>query len=105
MKKYVDVGNNLLEGRALRLALMSTHYRKPLDWSDKKLDDARKALMKWYKLLDNVVIEPEDDDIFVAALYDDINTPKAIARLHELAKEKNLPKLIGALNLIGLGMT
>ena len=100
--KIID--NEALKGRAIRLAILSTHYKSPLDWNDKKLKDAEKALHKFYKALDNKEVIPEDDEEFVAAMYDDMNTPKAIARLHVLAKNKELGKLMGSLNLIGLGV-
>lgn len=97
------IDNNSFKGRSIRLALLSSHYSKPLDWTDKRLDDAEKALHKFYRLLDGKELTPQDDDDFVKALYDDINTPKAIARLHQLANNGELEKLLGNLNLIGLG--
>lgn len=103
MKEETVIENKEFKGRAIRYAIMATHYKKPLNWTDKCLEDAEMALMKFYKLLDNKDVQPEDDAGFVAALYDDLNTPKALSILHQLAKKKQLGKLLGSLNLIGLG--
>jgi cysteinyl-tRNA synthetase len=75
-------------GEAIRLALLSTHYRDPLDWTAQKLAQARAALDRWYRALDL----PGDRSAAAAlpgavrdALEDDLNAPLAIAQLHELA--------------------
>ena len=74
-------------GEAVRFALLSAHYRKPLDWSVDTLDRAARALDRFYAALEGSGDEPGDEvpPQVLAALEDDINTPKAIAVLHELA--------------------
>jgi cysteinyl-tRNA synthetase len=76
-------------GEALRLALLTAHYRQPLDFSRDALAIARQILDGWYRVLlentDVPVQEVADDPAFTAALHDDLNTPSAIVRLHELA--------------------
>lgn len=99
----LDITKIDFKGRAIRLALLSSHYKKPLDWNDKLLKDAQKTLFKFYSVLMYADLEPEEDKEFLDALYNDLNTPKAIARLHALAKKKELNKLFFCLNLIGLG--
>ena len=82
-------------GEVVRLALLSAHYRQPLDWSADVLVEARRKLDRLYNTLRNVSgalagweeVAPAED--FVAALEDDINTPRALAVLFELAREIN----------------
>ena len=97
---------NKVSGQVLRLALISAHYKQPLDWNDKLLEDCQNTIDKWYnvylasnKELDNETIQP---------LYDDINTPGYIANLHKLydkaSKGNDEDKQIfnSACNFIGL---
>ena len=42
---------NKISGQIIRLALMSTHYKQPLDWNDKLLSDCENTLDKWYQSL------------------------------------------------------
>ena len=70
-------------GEALRLAMLATHYRQPINWTAKGVSDARRTLDQWYELAGDA--EPgEIDEAVEAALSDDLNTPRAIAALHEL---------------------
>lgn len=80
-----------LHGEVVRYALLSTHYRKPLDWNEKVLHDAKKALDAFYRAVQSVpqakrATAPEK---VVAALRDDLNTPKAFAELHQLVQQLN----------------
>jgi cysteinyl-tRNA synthetase len=79
-------------GEAIRLCLLSAHYRAPLDWTDEALSHARQALDRLYGALRPVGPGPAAPAIptaVQAALEDDLNTPKAIAELHELAGRLN----------------
>jgi cysteinyl-tRNA synthetase len=74
-------------GEALRLALISTHYRQPLPWTGKAIADARRTLDHWYELTAGVADGgPLCADV-LEALQDDLNTPQAIAALHVLRSE------------------
>jgi cysteinyl-tRNA synthetase len=79
-----------IPGEAIRLALLSTHYRDPLDWTDEKLDQAKAALDRWYRALSlnggDMLIPEQAPREVVEALEDDLNTPRAIACLHEIAR-------------------
>jgi len=81
-------------GEAIRLVLLTAHYRQPLDWTDGVLDEARRKLDRLYGALRELGdVEPAAGvgapDAFVAALEDDLNTPMALAQLFELAREAN----------------
>ena len=81
-------------GETLRFALLSAHYRSPLNFSSALLDNAQSTLDSFYLALRNVAdIEPTrvttaESPVFKAIL-DDLNTPAAIAELHRLAKVLN----------------
>ncbi|WP_426689381.1 cysteine--tRNA ligase [Rhodanobacter ginsengiterrae] len=76
---------------ALRLRLLSGHYRQPLDWSDAAIAQATSTLDGWYRVLrDLAAVELPSADLPVpagieAALCDDLNTPQALAELSVLA--------------------
>ena len=79
-------------GETIRFAMLSSHYRQPLDWQDTTLPQAKAALDGLYTALET--FDGTDDGVDVdlkvqSALEDDLNTPLAITRLHELAKEIN----------------
>ena len=100
-KMSKSVGNVLLireilkaaPGEAVRLALLTGHYRQPLDWNDEALADARRKLDRLYGALRDAgevtASEATAPDAFIAALEDDINTPAALAELFELARALN----------------
>jgi cysteinyl-tRNA synthetase len=77
-------------GEAIRLAMLSTHYHQPFDWTAEGLTRAKAALDRLYTALRLAEdVEPEGRDTVptpvLAALEDDLNTPLAISHLHELA--------------------
>jgi cysteinyl-tRNA synthetase len=84
-------------GEAIRLLLLRTHYRSLLDFSDQGLAEARKELDRFYRALEafpDVPAGPLGDDVpdavpegVLGALCDDINTPQALAVMHELAAQ------------------
>ena len=98
---------NKYNGQVLRLALMSSHYRQPLDWNDQLMEECYKTLDKWYscylKLNKKVLIDDED----LMPLYDDLNTPKYISVLHKLfdkaksGNQQDKEKFNAACNFIG----
>ena len=78
-------------GEAARLAMLMWHYRDPLDWTSDRLQQAKQGLDRFYLALRSAgevapgTIAPR----VAAALEDDLNTPLAIAVLHELLAELN----------------
>ena len=73
-------------GEAIRLALLQTHYRQPLPWTEAGLREAKHHLDSWYALTAEVEPGLLCADV-MDALADDLNTPKALAALHELRSE------------------
>ncbi len=73
-------------GEAIRLAMLQTHYRQPLNWGDTGLSEAKRTLDHWYQLTADVAPGMLCADA-LDALTDDLNTPKALAAMHELRSE------------------
>ena len=61
---------------------MSAHYKQPLDWNEKLLEDCKNTIDKWYEVYlpsnDKTIL----DENILSPLYDDLNTPGYIANLH-----------------------
>jgi cysteinyl-tRNA synthetase len=80
-------------GEALRWAILSAHYRQPLDWSDDTTGQAKRTLDRLYGALDQVrdIVDTDEGptDAFLAALEDDLNTPAAMAEISSLARALN----------------
>ena len=81
-------------GEVLRLALLSTHYRQPLNWTSAAIEQSHKTLDRLYrslKELDDIIIEEEPvskpPSQIVEVLCDDLNTPKMLAELNALADQ------------------
>ncbi len=99
-KMSKSLGNTLIvhellkqwPGEVLRYVLLSAHYRQPLDWSEKVLEQAQSTLDRLYGLLRDHAAganPTQPDSSVVAALEDDLNTPTALAALNGLARELN----------------
>jgi len=73
-------------GEAVRLAMLQTHYRQPINWTVAGLREAQKTLDHWYGLVEDASAGYLCADA-LDALADDLNTPKALAALHELRAE------------------
>ncbi len=73
-------------GEAIRLAMLQTHYRQPINWTATGLAEAKRTLDHWYALAGDVSPGMLCADV-VDALADDLNTPKALAAFHELRGE------------------
>ena len=95
-----------MSGQVIRLALMSAHYKQPLDWTDKLLNDCQNTLNKWYSVYKNDVKSTEVSDQILKPLYEDLNTPGYIANLHQLyekaSKGQDQELFISACKFIGL---
>ena len=95
-----------MSGQVLRLALMSAHYKQPLDWNDKLLTNCQNTLDKWYGIYKDNLKSVEVSDKILKPLYEDLNTPGYIANLHQLYekayKGQDLELFISACKFVGL---
>jgi cysteinyl-tRNA synthetase len=93
-------------GEVLRLNMLKTHYRSPIDWTLKGLEESAKTLDDWYWVAADAKGERPSDAV-IEALSDDLNTPQMIASLHGLrnsaatGKEKDRSEFSGSLRLLG----
>ncbi len=86
-----------IKGDVIRLLLLNTHYRKPLDYNKKALEDAEKILNYWYRAIEALDVKDitlYDDNnnisqVFLGSLFDDLNTPMAIKLINDFAKESH----------------
>ncbi|WNJ88419.1 cysteine--tRNA ligase [Bosea sp. 685] len=81
-------GGRKWPGEVLRLAMLKTHYRQPIDWTVKALEEAEKTLVRWrnrLKLAPSYDGQAADIDSQISdALSDDLNVSAAVARIHKL---------------------
>lgn len=79
------------QGEVIRLTMISTHYRQPLNWTKDNLNESKKTLDKWYTFLrnfnDGELKDANNDNEIMETLLDDMNTPKAISVLHQKFKD------------------
>jgi cysteinyl-tRNA synthetase len=97
-------------GAVIRFALLQTHYRQPLDFTERALDDAAMALRAFHFVASSVPADRPSEE-FLDAVADDLNTPRAIAELHRLQKvaksgspilSEASSQLTSALSMIGI---
>jgi cysteinyl-tRNA synthetase len=99
LKKY--------DAEVVRFFILRAHYRSPLNYSDKHLDDAKASLTRLYTALRGAEVTAHTIDWsqpqavrFKAAMDDDFNTPEAMAVLFDLANEVNKSKSVEAASLL-----
>jgi cysteinyl-tRNA synthetase len=91
-------GGRSWPGAVLRLAMLKTHYRQPIDWTVRSLEEAEATLYEW-SLIGNQDEIGKPDPILVDALASDLNTPLALHRLHKLRTDAaDYPELIPRFN-------
>ncbi len=120
----IKLVNDILKkysGNVIRLSLLSSHYRQPMDWSEKILEQSKKTLIRFHKILSEYeltedkanIIQDKNMKDFLNALYDDLNTPKALAVINgwfDKLKKKNLPENLAiqlikkAIDILGLNL-
>ena len=117
MKNFVLMKDLLkdYDGEIIRLAMLGSHYRQPLIWSDDLISQSKKTINNLYNSIKDLdsnidVNKCKPDDKVLEALHDDLNTPKAIAEIFSISKNISKSKnkddlvksLVGSANLIGL---
>ena len=97
-KDLIDQG---ISGDSLRLMYLGTHYRKPLDWTENKVEESQKLQKKWEKLVANCESGVISEKV-LNAVADDLNTPLALSEMHKLAKSGNVKDLKASGCFLGL---
>ncbi|MEQ8826084.1 MAG: cysteine--tRNA ligase [Filomicrobium sp.] len=100
-------GSSQWHGRVMRWAMLSTHYRQPIDWTVDRLMQARAALFEVAEVLADCDEAGEPNAEVVAALSDDLNTPSALSIIFGLIKSAKRnpdkrPELKATLEFMGL---
>ena len=97
-----------INGQILRLALMSSHYKQPLDWNEKLIEECKNTIEKWYDAYLFLKTPSKIPDDMLLPLYNDLNTPGYIANLHKLfdrahnGDDEDKKIFISACNFIGI---
>ena len=99
----VVFGGRKWPGEVLRLAMLKTHYRQPIDWTVKALEEAEKTLQDWAEAAQGATASQPSAEL-LDALADDLNTARVLAELHALRKAGDLPALLAGLDLLGIAL-
>ncbi len=91
-----------IPGEVIRFVFLSTHYRKPMDWTEKKAQEAEATLRKWRALTKGIEPSANAAAAVLEALADDLNTAGVIAELHKLAAAGDAAGLLVSAQLVGL---
>ncbi|WP_164659142.1 cysteine--tRNA ligase [Tropicibacter sp. Alg240-R139] len=104
-----DLLDQGVPGEVIRFVFLQTHYRKPMDWTEKKAKEARQTLTKIAQVLGRPGLEKnrpnqsfgELPQEFLSALADDLNTPLAITHVRKYLKNAQISELAAALEILG----
>ncbi|WP_298431775.1 cysteine--tRNA ligase [uncultured Jannaschia sp.] len=94
-----DLLDQGVPGEVIRFVFLSTHYSKPMDWTEAKAREAEGILRKWRELATE---GGTPDSSVLKMLRDDVNTPGVIAELHRIAKTGDGATLAASAGLLGL---
>ncbi|WP_055682456.1 cysteine--tRNA ligase [Jannaschia rubra] len=94
-----DLLDRGVPGEVIRFVFLSTHYSKPMDWTEEKAREAEATLRKWRAM---ARADGQADERVLDALRDDLNTPGAITELHRIAKTGDGETLAASAALLGL---
>jgi len=97
-----DLLDEGVPGEVIRFVFMGTHYRKPMDWTEKKRAEAEATLRKFYAQAAQGVGTGQPYVLIEKALADDLNTAGAIAELHQLSLADDIAELRYSLQFLGL---
>lgn len=96
-------GGRTWPGEVLRLAMLKTHYRQPIDWTVKALEEAEKTLTDWAAAAGEAAAGQVPAGV-IEALADDLNTSQVLAELHALRKAGDHASLKASLALLGIAL-
>lgn len=99
VRELIDQG---YPGEVIRMVFLGTHYRKPMDWTEKKAREARDLLVEWYNDIEfeGVAALPSED--VIRDLSQDLNTPAVLATMRKFHSEERLAELRFGMELLGL---
>ena len=97
-----DLLDQGVPGEVIRFVFLGKHYRKPMDWTEKKRAEAEATLRKWYRQAAQAVDGGEIYSPVVTALADDLNTSEAIMECHQLSLADDVSTLRATLQFLGL---
>ncbi len=89
-------------GEVIRFVFLSTHYRKPMDWTAEKAQESRYVLHKWRQITVGLEASSSVPVEVLNAVADDLNTAKAITELHGFARHGQPQKLLDGAVFLGL---
>ncbi|PQO23289.1 cysteine--tRNA ligase [Rhodobacteraceae bacterium WD3A24] len=98
-----DLLDQGIPGEVIRFVMLGTHYRKPMDWTEKRAQEAKATLQRWADFGEAGPDGDVDPEV-LEALSDDLNTPAAIARLNELFKTGKRTSLNASARLLGFDL-
>ena len=96
-------GGRKWPGEVLRLAMLRTHYRQPIDWTVKALEEAERTLLDWSAAAGDSTAGKVPAAV-LDALSDDLNTSQVLAELHALRKAGDFAGLKASLDLLGIAL-
>jgi cysteinyl-tRNA synthetase len=108
LKNFITVRDLLdqgVSGITIRYLLLSSHYRKPLDFTQKALDDAKYSLEKFHETIASDFNQSPSNavpSIVLTHLAEDLNMSKVIAELHQMSKKGEKADLAATLDFLGL---
>lgn len=91
-----------MPGEVIRFVMLSTHYRKPMDWTEAKAQEAEAVLRRWRGLAAGIEPAASPAPALMTALADDLNTAGAMAVLHDLAGRGDAAGLLASARMLGL---
>jgi len=97
-----DLLDQGVPGEVIRFVMLSTHYRKPMDWTETKRAEAERTLRGWHAKIEGVTAADAPNADVIEALADDLNTHKAIQALHDIARNGDPAVLKRSAQLLGL---
>jgi len=110
-----NFGGREWSGESLRLNMLRTHYRQPMDWTLRSLEESDRLMTRWFTLVDEIFDAVTSsgqaialDEKFISSLTDDLNTPQALAELSRIEAEVADPhgnaaqRFFSSLYLLGL---
>ncbi|WP_273699526.1 cysteine--tRNA ligase [Paracoccus sphaerophysae] len=96
-----DLLDQGVPGEVIRYVFLMTHYRKPMDWTDRKVREADATLRKWCSFARSVPPSSPDPRL-IEMVAKDLNTPGALSVLHQLYSAKDAGRLRASAQLLGL---